>query len=182
MDEFPWDTASVTSKKLKFRMSFPESPPTPNSNNVKECASGQDYCVSTMLSTWEWDGSMTSSITRGCSFNVSSGFCVTWQYFWHFHILACYGRLQYHQWRISNNKNVWHVLISTVTVVWLHLQQSSVLVMLKAVMFVTVSKMMMGACPVIKTIRIMLTNFLAEHQNVRFMLILLVPLVQMPIT
>ena len=92
MDEFPWDTASVTSKKLKFRMSFPESPPTPNSNNVKECANGQDYCVSTMLATWEWDGSMTWSITRGCSFNVSS--VVSRDNISDiFHNLACNGRL-----------------------------------------------------------------------------------------
>ena len=50
---------------------------TPNPNNVRECASGQDYCVSTMISTWEWDGSMTWSITRGCSFNVSIDISLT---------------------------------------------------------------------------------------------------------
>ena len=73
-------SCSVTVDALNNTLGFGDAScfsETPNPNNVKECSSEQDYCVSTMLATWEWDGSMTWSITRGCSFNVSSGFCVT---------------------------------------------------------------------------------------------------------
>ena len=67
-------SCSVTVDALNNTLGFGDAScfsETPNPNNVKECSSEQDYCVSTMLATWEWDGSMTWSITRGCSFNVS---------------------------------------------------------------------------------------------------------------